>query len=83
MDWEAIIGGAELLILAMLSYAKPFFRRLLTEVVSEQLDLKLAPLVGRVVELENALREIAPSRAAREIERTPTSPISVEFGAAE
>lgn len=81
MDFQDVIAGAELLILAMLGYAKPFFRKLLTEVVAEQLDMKLAPLVSRVRGLEIAQRENA--RDQGEIERTPTAPISVDFGAAE
>lgn len=80
-EFHDIADLLEVVIFAMLAYAKPFFRKLLGEVVSEQLDEKLAPLVERQVKLENELRDIA--RGPREIERTPTNPISVDFGAAE
>jgi hypothetical protein len=80
-EFHDIADFLELVIFAMLAYAKPFFRKLLGEVVSEKLDEKLAPVIERQVKLENALREIALE--PREIERTPTSPISVDFGAAE
>lgn len=84
-DFTDILAGAELVILAMLSYAKPFFRKLLKEVVSEQLDLKLGPLVARVQRLEIVVRdsELEGDIAPRKIARKPTNPIPVDFGAAE
>lgn len=84
-DFTDILAGAELVILAMLSYAKPFFRKLLTEVVSKQLELKLKPLVARVQRLEIVVRdsELGGDIAPDEIARKPTNPIAVDFGAAE